>query len=295
MNYRHHYHAGNFADVVKHVLLVQLVRALQQKPKGFLFLDTHAGRGAYDLEAAATGETLAREPEWPGGIGRIAAAAQPNQAIDAYLKVVQQFDRSRGHSGSVVRFYPGSPAIVRALARPQDRLVVCEKHPEELEALQREFASGRLPADGGTVSVQGLDGYVALRALLPPAERRGLILIDPPYEAQDEFAQAIAGVAEGLRRFPSGVFALWYPLTQRARVQQFLSGLEALKPPPTLVSELMIAGDDSSRKMRGCGLAVVNPPWKFDAAAEAAVAQLSPLLAQEPGNGYRVAWLVPEQ
>jgi 23S rRNA (adenine2030-N6)-methyltransferase len=296
MNYRHHFHAGNFADVVKHALLVALVRALQQKPKGFLYVDTHAGRGGYDLAVAATGDTLARAPEWPDGIGRLGMGsdARPD-SVTEYLDVVRQFDRARGNQEEQVRYYPGSPWIVRLLARSQDRLALCEMHPGEATALREEIGSGRDRPDVPAVSVQEMDGYVGVRALLPPVERRALILIDPPYEAQDEYVRAADGLAEGLRRFPSGVFALWYPLTQRSRAQEFLTQIVALEPPPTLVAELAIAGDASPRKMRGCGLAIVNPPWRFDGEARAVLSYLTPLLAQDSGADFRVDWLVPER
>jgi 23S rRNA (adenine2030-N6)-methyltransferase len=295
VNYRHHFHAGNFADVVKHVLLLRLLRALQQKPKGFVYLDTHAGRGAYDLTAAATGDSLARTPEWPEGIGRLWSRTDLPPAVAEYVGVVRDFDRGRGGAGDVPQFYPGSPWIAGAVAREVDRLALCEKHPDECRHLAAEFEHARNANGRLRVSVQEMDGYVATRAMLPPPERRALILIDPPYEAQDEYALATSALHDGLTRFPSGVFALWYPLTQRARVQEFLTAIEGLRPPPTLVAELGIAGDFSARKLKGCGLAIVNPPWQFDREARSILDYLSPVLAQEPGGGAHVNWLVPEK
>ena len=290
MNYRHHFHAGNFADVMKHALLCGLVRALQKKEKGFLYLDTHAGRGRYDLTAAATGDSLARQPEWPDGIGRLAARGDWPAEIADYAALVREFDRSGGHvdETGVPQFYPGSPWIVRLLARPQDRLALCEKQPAECETLRGEFLFSP------RTTVQEMDGYAALRAMLPPPERRALILIDPPFEAQDEFAQIAAALSEGLRRFPSGVFAVWYPLTERARVDDFFAELQALRPPPTLAAELTIAGEHAPMKLKGCGLVVVNPPWQFDRTASAALSFLARVLAQAPGGGEDVRWLVPE-
>jgi 23S rRNA (adenine2030-N6)-methyltransferase len=290
LNYRHHFHAGNFADVMKHVLLVRLMRALQKKEKGFLYLDTHAGRGSYDLTIAATGDTLARQPEWPDGIGRLWSrepSTLPAEVAD-YLELVREFDRRRGNMDPVPRFYPGSPWIARSLTRAQDRLVLGEKHPAECAALQAEFTFEQRTA------VQEVDGYVAVRAQLPPPERRALVLIDPPFEAQDEFAQVADALADGLRRFPSGVFVVWYPLTERARVNEFFTAIQALRPPPTLAAELMIAGDDSAKKMKGCGLLVVNPPWQFDREAGRALDFLAEALAQTPGADARVEWVVPE-
>ncbi len=289
MNYRHHFHAGNFADAMKHALLVRLVRALQRKEKGFVYVDTHAGRGRYDLEAAGSGDTLARTPEWPAGIGRLwaeDAGGMPAEVAD-YVALVRDFDREAGNLAATPRFYPGSPWLVRRLARPVDRLSLWERHPAECGALRAEFAGA------ARTTVQAGDGYGALRAVLPPPERRALVLIDPPFEAQDEFAQIARALAEGLARFPTGVFAVWYPLTGRARVDDFFAEVRRLRPPPTLAAELGVAGEAAAIKLKGCGLLVVNPPWQFDGEAEAVLRYLAGALAQAPGGGARVEWVEP--
>ncbi len=298
MNYRHHFHAGNFADVMKHALLIQLVRGLQKKEKGFLYLETHAGRGAYDLSVAATGDTLARKPEWPDGVGRLTGRGDLPPAVAEYGALVEKFDASRraggdagpdgAGEGGVVKFYPGSPWFVRELARAQDRLALCEKQPGECAVLKEEFLFS------ARTTVQETDGYGAVRAMLPPPERRALVLIDPPFEAQDEFAQVAAALREGLRRFPSGVLAVWYPLTERARVDDFFAELRLLRPPPTLAAELMIAGYASSMKLKGCGLVVINPPWQFEQTAGPMMEFFGEALAQAPGGGGRIEWIVPE-
>ena len=288
MNYRHHFHAGNFADVMKHALLLQLIRALQKKEKGFLFLDTHAGRGSYDLREAERGDSLARKPEWPDGIGRFWPQRDLAGSIAEYVAVVRQFDHDRGNRDALPRFYPGSPWLARLLARPQDRLAVCEKHPEEFKALTEEFCFSP------RTSLHELDGYIAVRAMLPPLERRALVLIDPSYEMPDEFAQIATALEDGLARLPSTVFAVWYPLTERARIDQFISQISKLRLPPTLVVELAIAGETSRLKMRGCGLVVINPPWQFDADAKPLMNTLAGTLAQASGATARLEWLVPE-
>lgn len=295
MNYRHHFHAGNFADVAKHFLLVQLMRAMQRKPKPFVFLDTHAGRGAYDLAEAATGDSLARTPEWPEGIGRLWGRTDLPEAVRGYVEQVREFDRRSGNLTAAPRFYPGSPWLAVALAREMDRIVVCEKHPAEFAALRDQLAPGRLGAGTRRVSFHETDGYAAIGAMLPPPERRALVLIDPPYEAEDEFVQAAAAVAEGLRRLPAGVFALWYPLTERARVQEFFAAIVALEPPPTVVFELAVAGDFAPQKMKGCGVIVINPPWQFDREARGGLEYLAGVLGQERGAAARITWLVPEK
>lgn len=288
MNYRHQFHAGNFADVVKHALLVQLVRAMQKKDKGFLYLDTHAGRGSYDLEASAQGDSLARKPEWPEGIGRLVPQLERSGPVGEYLNLVKDFDHQRGNRNDALRFYPGSPWLVRLLARPQDRLVLCEKHPEEHAALAEEFAFSP------NTTFPEMDGYVAVRAVLPSRERRALILIDPPFESATEFADVVRAIRDGLVRLPGGVFAIWYPLTERARVDAFFSELMSLPLPPTLACELFVAGLQSPLKMRGCGVVIVNPPWQFDETAKAILEPLSELLQQAPGAHSRLEWLVPE-
>ncbi len=293
MNYRHHFHAGNFADVMKHALLIGLVRAMQRKPKGCLLLDTHAGGGAYDLSLAGTGDSLARKPEHPDGIGRLWAGTGLPPLLADYVALIRSFDAARRDAEASPgddagpRYYPGSPWILRTLARPQDRLVVCERHTEECEALRMSL--GR---EKGTV-VREMNGYQAPAALLPPPERRALVLIDPPFEDADEGERIVETLAEGLRRLPAGTFAVWYPLTGRAKPDALLGELGNLALPPTLAVELVI--DPGAPKMRGCGLVVVNPPWQFDAVAGPAGRHLAAVLAQAPGAGASLRWLVPEQ
>lgn len=293
MNYRHHFHAGNFADVMKHALLVQLVHGLQKKEKGFLYLDTHAGRGAYDLTAAEEGDSRPRKPEWPDGVGRLLGREDCPEPVAKYWGLVKKFDERR-RAGvataieSAVKYYPGSPWFVRELARPQDRLVLCERQAGECAVLRDEFLFSE------RTTVQETNGYTAVRALLPPPERRALVLIDPPFEAQDEFTQVVAALRDGLRRLPGGVFAVWYPLTERARVDDFFAELQAIRPPPTLVAEVSVVGDAADVKMKGSGLVIVNPPWQFEREAEPLLKYLGRVLAQAPGGDGRLSWLVPE-
>ena len=288
MNYRHHFHAGNFADVCKHALLVQLVRGMQRKEKGFLFLDTHAGRGRYDLSVAARGDSLERQPEHPDGIGRLWNRAELPAALMEYVALVREFDRQAGNSSDEPHYYPGSPRLVQALARPQDRLALCEKHPDEFVTLRDEFTFV------SRASVHQIDGYTALRAMLPPLEKRALVLIDPPFEEQDEFTRIVDGLRDGLRRLPGGTFAVWYPLTERARTDAFVEELTTLDLPPTFTAEVTIAGEAAAMKMKGCGLAVLNPPWQIDRAIAPVLPVLAELLAQALGGSGRLRWLVPE-
>ncbi len=283
MNYRHAYHAGNFADVLKHALMVGLIRALQKKEKGFVIVDTHAGRGSYDLGAAGQGETRERAPEWPDGIGRLWDGGEAPAEIRDYLELVRAFDRSRGNLTPGPRFYPGSPAIARQLARPQDRLELWEMHPAECGALRTAF--GGL----GRVAVHEADGYTALRACLPPPERRALVLIDPPFEAADEEARVRDALGEGIRRFPSGVLAIWYPVSERAGTERILQPLSEASV-PALAVELMVDRDGPG--LQGCGVLVANPPWGFDDQARTIAAYLEAKLGRPAPAQSRVRWLV---
>ncbi len=269
MNYRHAYHAGNFADVLKHTVLALLIEALKRKPTPFFYLDTHAGPGLYDLasvEAEKTGE-------WKGGIGRLRARTDPLPAAFApYLEALAAFDQGEGRD-----VYPGSPAIVAALARPTDRMAFCELHPEDCTLLRRSFV-------GDTrVGVHHREGYEALSALLPPPERRGLVLIDPPFENKDEFIHLRQGLSAALKRWPTGMYALWYPIKDHGTVARFLADVAMLGAEKRLVAELLLDHAQDSFRLHGCGLVVINPPWQLDETLKQVLPWLAP-----PGGGYRL-------
>ena len=286
MNYRHLYHAGNFADVFKHALLVRLIRGMQRKERGFLFLDTHAGRGGYDLETTTTlPDGRERAPEWPEGIGRVWTAT--DGPLGDYVALVREFNRERGGDDTAPRFYPGSPRLAGRLARPADRLALCELQSDEAEALAIELGSR------SRSSVHAMDGYEAVRAMLPPPEKRALVLIDPPFESATEAADIRRALGDALRRFPSGLFAVWYPITGRARSERFLPDERGLALPPTLRAELRVGGEATEVRMKGCGLLVLNPPWRIEGEINAVLAALAGRLGL-PAASARVDWLVPE-
>ena len=290
MNYRHLYHAGNYADVFKHVLLLQLLRAMQRKEKGFLYLDTHAGRGGYDLSATTIlPDGRERAPEWPAGIGRIWEEKNPPALFADYLAAVRAYNARQGAPDTELQHYPGSPWVAQSLWRMQDRAALCELREDDAEAL--DFALANEP----NVSIHPMDGYTALKAMLPPPEKRALVLIDPPFEKATEFADILGALREALRRFPSGVYAVWYPITERARSDWFQQDLLSLGLPPTLVAELQIAGDASEVRMKGCGLLILNPPWQIETEIRAVMPVLLERLRLDPGAAVRVRWLVPEK
>jgi 23S rRNA (adenine2030-N6)-methyltransferase len=287
MNYRHHFHAGNYADVMKHVLLVRLVRALQRKPKGCVLVDTHAGRGEYDLSLASRGDSLVRKPEHPDGIGRLMGRSDLPEPVADYLELVRGFDLERGGGeGAGPRFYPGSPWILTRLAREQDRVALCERHPGECAALRDSLGRRR------RVSIQEMDGYRAPAAYLPPPEGRALVLVDPPFEDENESAFVAKALRESVQRLPAGTNAIWYPLTQRLGPAGLTEAIRRLPLPPTVAFELLVA--PAAAKMRGCGVAIVNPPWKFEDEVMPTLNWLAEVLSQGNGASASCRWLMPE-
>ncbi len=243
---------------MKHAVLVWLLHALQRKPAPIFVLDTHAGVGRYDL---ATGPA-ARTGEWRAGIARL--LGDPPAVLKDYVDAVAGDSRGRmagsgaGHDGAEPVCYPGSPSLIRALLRADDRLACCELHPEDAAALRALFAHDR------QVAVHQRDAWEAIGALLPPKERRGLVLVDPPYEEREEFAAVARGLAAGHARFANGVFAAWYPIKQRAPVRQFLSDTQRSGIRDIISAELCLREPVDAARLNGCGLVVVNPPYCFE-------------------------------
>jgi len=283
MNYRHAYHAGNFADVLKHVVLIMLVEHLKKKPAPFFYLDTHAGRGLYDLSDAQA----QRSGEYKCGIGRVLdapAAALPPE-VAAYAQLVRQ---SAGKGHSAITAYPGSPLIVAKLRRPNDRLVLMETLPKEAATLRVAVGRERY------ISVLESDGYAALKAHLPPRENRGLVLIDPPYESDLEFDRVLAALELAHERWPVGTSCVWYPLTDRAGPLRFHRELERSGIRKVLDVRLSVLPADAQVGMAGAGLVIVNPPWLLDERLAALLPQLHRLLSPDGLGTTSVEWLVPE-
>jgi len=283
MNYRHAFHAGNFADVLKHVVLMMLVEHLKKKPAPFFFLDTHAGRGTYDLSDSQA----QRSGEYQNGIGRLLdlrEAALPME-VAAYVRLVRD---AAGKGHSAITAYPGSPIIVSRMKRATDRMVLIDKHPKEADALRAALGRQRL------VSVIDGDGYAALKAHLPPRENRGLVLIDPPYESDLEFDRVLAGLELAHERWPTGTFCVWYPLTERAGPLRFHRDLERSGIRKVLDVSLRVLPADAQVGMSGAGLTIVNPPWQLDESLTELLPALHRLLSPEGMGGSKVEWIVPE-
>ncbi|KZD12121.1 23S rRNA (adenine(2030)-N(6))-methyltransferase RlmJ [Oceanibaculum pacificum] len=271
MNYRHAYHAGNFADVLKHLVLVQVLRHLGRKDKPFFVLDTHAGRGLYDLasvEAEKTGEYRA-------GIGRLLSLPEPlPPALAEYLAAVRPFLARNA--------YPGSPLLAQAHLRAGDRAHFAELHPEEHAALDIALGQDR------RCKAERRDGYEALRATLPPKERRGLVLVDPPFEEKGEMERLGKALREGLRRFATGQYLLWYPIKARADVRLLHALVRSLEPKQALVAELTIFPEDTELRLNGTGMVIVNPPFGLREALADCLPLLARTLAREGAGGWKL-------
>ncbi|MEK1853334.1 MAG: 23S rRNA (adenine(2030)-N(6))-methyltransferase RlmJ [Phyllobacterium sp.] len=279
MNYRHAYHAGNFADVVKHLIVTRIVLYLQRKDQAFRVIDTHAGIGRYDLQGIEAGKTN----EWQGGIGRLLEAkvdAKVAELIQPYLDIV----RAENADGAM-RHYPGSPLIVRHLLRRQDRLSALELHPEDAEMLAETFAGDI------QVRVTELDGWLALGAHLPPKEKRGLVLVDPPFEVAGEFDRLVDGLARAHKRFSGGTFALWYPVKDRQEVRRFVTALRETGIPKILRTELVIRAPSPEPRLDGTGMIVVNPPYTLEDELRTILPALVKILGETQGADFALDWI----
>jgi 23S rRNA (adenine2030-N6)-methyltransferase len=281
MNYRHAFHAGGFADVIKHIVLVRMLTYLQDKQAAFRVIDTHAGAGVYDL----TSEEARRGGEWLTGIARIMQARFSETALPLllpYLDIVRAFNPQ-----SPLKTYPGSPLIARALLRPQDRLTACEVEPKArkrlIEALRRDTQA----------RVVDLDGWTALPAFVPPMERRGLVLIDPPFERKDEFERLASGFAEAFAKWPTGSYLLWYPVKSRRATddlaRQVAQAVAAGTPPGTCLRlEFSVAPRAAEAGLVSAGLLIVNPPWKLMGELKAILPELEKPLGQGGAGRFRL-------
>jgi 23S rRNA (adenine2030-N6)-methyltransferase len=287
MNYRHIFHAGNFADVFKHAMLARVILALQKKDAAFRFLDIHAGRGTYDLGSTPAMKT----GEWQGGIGRIIGADLPGPVKALLTPYLDSIVATAGEplvATKPPRRYPGSPAIMRYLARHNDRLTLTELHPDDASALARLYEGDF------QVKVIELDGWLALKGFLPPKERRGLILIDPPFEEEQEFERILTGLIEAHRRFATGVQMVWFPIKDLREVRRFREALVASGLRRILISELAIRQPVPDGSLSACGLVIVNPPWTLDEDLRILAPALAKAMSIGPGGGASVDWLVPE-
>lgn len=282
MNYSHAFHAGNFADVMKHIIVTRLIEYLKKKDAAFRVIDTHAGIGQYDL----TGAIAKRSPEWVDGIGKVLKGGLPQKAqalVEPYLKVIAELN-----PGDKLETYPGSPLLVRKLFRPQDRLSALELHPEYAERL------GKLFEGDVQVRVIHLDGWLSLNAHVPPKEKRGLVLVDPPFELEGEFERLVDGLVRAHRRWPGGIYALWYPVKDRAAVGRFRASLANAAVPKILDISFDLRSPSSEPRLDGTGMVVVNPPFTLEKELRIVLPALKSVLTEDKGAGWRLEWLSSE-
>lgn len=284
MNYRHIYHAGNFADVFKHLLLSRALAYFNKKQKPYFILDTHGGIGRYDL----TAEQASKTGEYENGIAQLLQDPHSPAFADDYLDAVKQLNDS-----GELRYYPGSPWLSHSMMRSQDRLIVCELHSEDGVALKHNLAVSKSECSMQVLAPQ--NGYQAVVAQLPPPEKRGLVLIDPPFEQTDEFDQVVTALTKGLKRWQTGSYAVWYPIKDTVKTASFHQDVAAIKGiPKTLVIELMIRAADSTTGLHGCGFVWLNPPYGLVNELDELLPYLRDSLAQSSGAESYYHWLVEE-
>lgn len=277
LSYRHAFHAGNHADVLKHLVEVQLMRYLAQKEKPFWFIDTHAGAGCYELEQGYA----AQNAEYESGIARLWGREDLPAALADYVALIREFNPD-----GLLRLYPGSPLIAQALLRSQDRMRLFELHPTDHQILHANFSGY-----GTHVLLQQADGFGALKALLPPPPRRGLVLIDPPYEDKQDYRRVVSALGEGLRRFANGMYAVWYPCLQRAEARELPERLKDLPVQGWLRVELAVqTPSPDGFGMYGSGMFVLNPPWTLHGVLQEAMPYLVEHLGQDGKAGFTLEY-----
>lgn len=280
MNYRHAFHAGNHADVLKHAVLARIIDLMKGKDKPFTFLDAHAGIGVYDLESVQALKT----GEWQGGIGRMAELfdSDVEKILAPYRSIIEGMNSSGG-----TRFYPGSPKLVLDLMRANDRVIANELHPQDVQILQELCGRDK------RLRVSNVDYMQSVKAELPFAERRGVVLIDPPFEVLDETERTVKALAFGHRRFATGVFVIWYPVTTEAFAEKFIDAMQAMAMPNMLQAELRVKAAFERGGLAGSGLIIVNPPWNLEADLKVVLPALATRLGLGEWGRSTLRWLTP--
>lgn len=280
LSYRHSFHAGNHADVLKHIVLMLIIESLQQKEKGFYYLDTHAGAGLYRLFSQEAEKTA----EYAEGIGRLWQRDDLPTEVDRYVKLIRKLN----YGGKELRYYAGSPLLAANLLRPQDRALMMELHPSDFPLLRNNFKAFE------NVTVKIGDGFQQVKATLPPKERRGLVLIDPPYELKEDYDLVVKAIEEGYKRFATGVYVIWYPVVLRQQTKRMIKGLEATGIRKILQIELAVRPDSDQRGMTASGMIVINPPWTLEKQMKSILPYLSTVLAPQGTDSWSVNWITPE-
>lgn len=277
LSYRHSFHAGNFADVLKHLVEVAILEYLKKKPKPFCYHDSHAAVGLYRLDS----ETAQKTGEYEGGIGKLLGHQPQSPVLQRYLQLIAQLNPD-----GVLTYYPGSPVIARELLRSDDSIQATELHPADFPLLQQQFAGRR------HTRIEKMDAYAGFKAMLPPLHKRGLVLIDPPYELKTEYQDLLKGVQSAYQRFPQATYAIWYPVIERASIEAVLDALVATGIRNQLRIELCVAPDSDGFGMTGSGMLVINPPYTLAEEMQQLLAEITPLLSAT--GFYQIEQRVPE-
>lgn len=280
LSYRHSFHAGNHADVLKHIVLMLIIESLQQKDKGFYYLDTHSGVGRYRLFS----EEAEKTAEFEEGILRLWGKTDLPEEVQRYVSQIKKIN----YGGKELRYYAGSPLIAAQMLRPQDRALLTELHPADFPLLRNNFK------EFANVVTKREDGFQQLKATLPPKERRGLVLIDPPYELKEDYDLVVKAIEEGYKRFATGVYAIWYPVVLRQQTKRIVKGLEATGIRKILQIELAVRPDSDQRGMTASGMIVINPPWQLESQMKKILPYLTQTLVPEGTSSWKVSWITPE-
>ena len=280
LSYRHSFHAGNHADVLKHIVLMLILENLKLKEKGFFYLDTHSGVGHYRLSSNESEKT----GEYKEGIGCLWAKTDLPEDVARYVKMIKKLN----YGGKELRYYAGSPLIAAELLRPQDRALLTELHPSDYPILRNNFS------DYKNVTVKCDNGFQQVKATLPPKERRGLVLIDPPYELKEDYDLVVKAIEEGYKRFATGTYAIWYPVVLRQQTKRIFKGLEATGIRKILKIEFAVRPDSDQRGMTASGMVVINPPWTLETQMKEILPYLIKTLVPEDTGSWTVDWITPE-
>ena len=278
LSYRHSFHAGNHADVLKHIVLTLILTSLKQKDKGFFYLDTHSGVGRYSLLSAESEKT----GEYIEGIARLWDRTDLPEEVALYINELKKINKGK------LRYYAGSPLLAVQQLREQDRALLTELHPNDFPLLRQEFARHH------NVVTKRENGFQQLKAALPPKEKRGLVLIDPPYELKEDYELVVKAIVEGYKRFATGVYAIWYPVVLRQHTKRIVKGLEATGIRKILQIELAVRPDSDQRGMTASGMIVINPPWQLEEQMKRILPYLTEVLVPEGTGSWDVSWITPE-
>lgn len=281
LSYRHIYHAGNHADILKHLTVSQIGLHLAKKEAPYFYLDTHAGIGLYKLSS----EQAMKNREFDSGITKLlnTPSAELPTAINDFLDIVRSYNEEEN-----LQVYPGSPKVIEYYTRLKDKMHLCELHPNDHPVLQSHFPNKR------RANVVNSDGFEAVKAMLPPPQKRGLVLMDPPYEVKKDYQKVVEALQDGYRRFSGGTYAIWYPVLTREQADSLLNAVKNTNIRKVLLLELLVKAPDSDRGMKGSGMIVVNPPWTLASEAKEWMPVLVDLLGESDQASYQVRWITPE-